>query len=74
MLNDSLTLFAKLSNKIKAIGIMNMKVEFLIPYTNSCNNVSELFFSDSLEYNSLENFEVAIIDKAVIVNPVVIDK
>gem|GEM_PF-4450618 len=42
--------------------------------TSSCSKVLELFPFDSIRYRDFEKFEIAIIDKAVVEKPVVIDK
>jgi hypothetical protein len=59
---------------IKEIVTMNRIIDILNLSTSSCNRVFELFFLLSCWYKFFENGEVAIIDNAVIVKPVVIDK
>lgn len=49
-------------------------MDFLNECTKICSNDFELSLSLSTSYNLFENLEVAIIDKAVIVKPMVIDK
>lgn len=55
------------------VPIKNM-VDFLNECTRTCSNDFELSSSLSTSYNLFENLEVAIIDNAVIVNPIVMDK
>jgi len=49
-------------------------MQFLKVSIKLCNKVFELFFGSSNLYNCLAKFEVDIIDKAVIQNPVIIER
>jgi hypothetical protein len=53
---------------------MKVKVEFSKEPVILCNKVFELLFGSSCLYNSFEKVDVAIIESAVMVKPVVIDK
>lgn len=53
---------------------MKIKVEVLNRFIKTCSKVFELSFSSSVLYSSLENEDVAMIESAVMVKPIVIDK
>lgn len=53
---------------------MKIKVDLLKLFTRLCKSVLELSCSSSILYRDLENGEVAMIESAVIVKPVVIER
>ena len=60
--------------KIKIIAVVNVKVDFSNFATNWWSKDFELSSGAYFLYNSFEKLDVAIIDNAVIVNPVVTDR
>ena len=64
----------KFINVIKLTVIIKNIIETLKLFTSSWSNVLELSFLLSWLYKFLENGEVAIIDSAVIVKPIVIER
>lgn len=54
--------------------VIKRQVALLNLFTSVCNKVFELSFSSSIVYKCFAKLEVAIIDNAVILNPVVIER